>query len=72
MVREWSSLTAGDQSSRPYPQFWNLSLVLTHADKKDLPVYDCQLYWTPRGLLQNNARITDAAPTPIDELTLSS
>jgi hypothetical protein len=32
--------------------------------------YEFQLYWTPRGLLQNNAKITDAAPTPIDELTL--
>lgn len=33
--------------------------------------YDFQLYWTPRGLLRNNAaKIADAAPTPIEELTL--
>jgi uncharacterized protein (TIGR03435 family) len=52
----------------------SVSAAYIHPPLLDLTgltgAYDFQLYWTPRALLQNNAKIADAAPTPIDELTV--
>jgi uncharacterized protein (TIGR03435 family) len=53
----------------------SVSAAYIHPPLLDLTelkgAYDFQLYWTPRGQLQNNgAKISETASTPVDELTL--